>query len=95
MGIPITAIKGQLGECLGASGGLQALTLLEALRTGRLPGIAGCNPSAADLDLALATTTQPLDLTTGLGLVTAVGLDGNLCALVLEGAGDDGDRDDV
>ena len=95
LGVPITAIKGQLGECLGASGGLQALVLLESLRRGRLPGIAGCDPGAADVDLALATDTQRLEAANGPGLVTAVGLDGNLCALVLEGVGDDGDRNDV
>ncbi len=33
------------GEALGASGALQALTALETMRTGRLPGVAGLHSS--------------------------------------------------
>lgn len=88
-GVPITAIKGLLGEALGAGGGLQAVALLEALRHRHLPGIA--NLEQTDDGAPAGITAQGHDLGTRdrlFGLLTALGHDGNTCALVLEGAGD-------
>ncbi len=39
--LPLTAVKSMLGEALGASGALQGAALVETLRTGDLPGVAG------------------------------------------------------
>jgi len=81
--LPVTAVKGQLGEALGASGALQAAVLLAALETGELPGIAGLDEPEPGLLLAAAGP----EATRGSfrrGLVTAVGLDGAAVALVLE-----------
>src|SRR5437016_493656 len=39
--ISITAIKSMTGETLGASGALQAIDLIETMRSGVLPGIRG------------------------------------------------------
>ena len=37
--IPVTAIKSMLGETLGASGALQTVAMVEAMRDGVIPGI--------------------------------------------------------
>lgn len=80
--LPVTAVKAQLGEALGASGGFQAVALTEAMSTGRLPGIAGLETLEPDFPLAGATAAgRTLELQHG--LLVAQGLDGNVCALVL------------
>jgi 3-oxoacyl-[acyl-carrier-protein] synthase II len=79
--IAVTAVKGALGETLGAAGGLQALALLEAMRTGRLPGIAGLAKAESDLGITLSADDRAVDLR--LGLATAVGFDGAVEALLL------------
>lgn len=85
-GVPITAIKGQLGEALGASGGLQAIALLEALRHRYLPGIAGLEQAEEGMPAGITAEGHELDAEgPPLGLLTALGHDGNTCALVLEG----------
>jgi len=95
---PVAAVKSMLGECLGASGALQTLTLIEALDGGVLPGIRGLEHA----DAALASNGTPdgtPDATPGdlarsrplaidAGLVSAVGLDGNVGALVVSRAGE-------
>ena len=79
--VPVTAIKSMTGEALGASGALQALTAIEALRSGTLPGVAGLT----QLDPAI-----PLNVTAGTraisamhAVVTAIAPEGNCCAVVL------------
>jgi 3-oxoacyl-[acyl-carrier-protein] synthase II len=78
---PVTAIKAMAGEALGASGALQAIAALEALRGGRLPGIAGlaCPDPAIRLDIA--ASTRPVDGTSA--LVTSITPEGNCAAIVL------------
>jgi 3-oxoacyl-[acyl-carrier-protein] synthase II len=79
--MPVTAIKGGLGESLGAAGALQAATLIAAMRSGRLPGIAGLRRLEDELPLSAATSeTREVEIRTG--LVTALGLDGGVCAAV-------------
>lgn len=79
--VAVTAVKGALGEMLGAAGGMQALVLVEAMRSGRLPGVAGFASPDPDLGITLAADDRAVDLR--LGLATAVGFDGAVEALLL------------
>jgi len=79
--VPVTAIKSMTGEALGASGALQTLTAIEALRGGHLPGIAGLTRVDPSLTLAVSAETRPLRATRA--LVTAIAPEGNCCAVVL------------
>jgi 3-oxoacyl-[acyl-carrier-protein] synthase II len=78
---PVTAIKAMTGETLGASGALQAMTMIEAMRGGRLPGIAGLATPDPAVGLDIAAATRPLAASRG--LVTALTPEGNCAALVL------------
>jgi len=80
--LPVTAIKSMLGETLGASGAMQTVALLAAMRQGVLPGIRHLEHFEPDFPLAMASPhNQRLDLRCG--LINSVGLDGNCCALVV------------
>jgi 3-oxoacyl-[acyl-carrier-protein] synthase II len=80
--LPVTAIKSMLGETLGASGAMQTIALLAAMREGVLPGIRCLEHLEADFPLTMASPhNRQLDLRSG--LISAVGLDGNCCALVV------------
>lgn len=80
--IPVTAIKSMTGETLGASGVLQAIDLLETMRTEELPGIAGLNQFEPDLqELDYCLQSRPLRVRSG--LVNSIGFDGNACALLI------------
>jgi len=80
--VPVTAPKGVLGECLGASGALQAAAMVAAMEAGELPGVAGFAAAAPGFPLwAISNDTTPVDIT--VGLVDGVGLDGPCCALLL------------
>jgi 3-oxoacyl-[acyl-carrier-protein] synthase II len=87
--LPVTAVKGQLGEALGASGALQAVVLVTSLLAGELPGIAGLDEVEPGLPLALAGPESRRG-SFRRGLATAVGLDGAVSALVLERAAEEG-----
>jgi 3-oxoacyl-[acyl-carrier-protein] synthase II len=78
---PVTAIKSMTGEALGSSGALQALTAIETMRTGRLPGVAGLGT----LDPAIKIDASPQTRTVSAkhALVTAIAPEGNCCAIVL------------
>ena len=81
--LPVTAIKGALGESLGASGALQTVVLLEAMAAGELPGITGLDEIEPDLPLPLAGP----DIRRGsfrCGLITSLSWDGHAWALVVE-----------
>ncbi|MEM6795377.1 MAG: beta-ketoacyl synthase N-terminal-like domain-containing protein [Acidobacteriota bacterium] len=86
--VPTSAVKAMLGEALGASGALQSLSLLESLRSGVLPGIPQLK-GAAEADLmergggafSLAGGSREIEMRRG--LISAVGLDGNICAMVM------------
>jgi 3-oxoacyl-[acyl-carrier-protein] synthase II len=80
--LAVTAVKGQLGEALGASGAFQAVVALEAFRCGVLPGIAGLDEPEPDLPFAAGPESRNGGF--GRALVTGVGLDGAAVALVLE-----------
>ncbi|MCH9647062.1 MAG: beta-ketoacyl-[acyl-carrier-protein] synthase family protein [Deltaproteobacteria bacterium] len=81
--LPVTAIKGALGESLGTSSAIQAIALLEALTQRHLPGIAGLDEPDPTLPLPrLSREAQPLHQP--LGLVTALDAGGHACAVILE-----------
>ncbi len=82
-GLPAVAIKSMLGESLGASGALQAVTAIESMRAGVLPGTAGLEQPEEGLPLArIGTDSSAVER--GCGLVTALGLEGSSCALAIE-----------
>lgn len=88
--LPVTAVKALLGEAIGASGALQAVSLLYTLADGRLPGIAGLQSTEEDFPLAgVSAETRGLD---GLryALIDAAGSGGHVCALILAGGKDHG-----
>jgi len=79
--VPVTAIKAMTGETLGASGALQTIAALEAMRTGRLPGIAGLATPDSSVRIDISAATRPLDATRA--LITALTPEGNCAALVV------------
>jgi 3-oxoacyl-[acyl-carrier-protein] synthase II len=80
--LPVTAVKSMLGETLGASGALQAVALLAAMRDDVLPGIRHLEQVEEDFPLHRAVPcNQRVRLRNG--LINSVGLDGNCCALVV------------
>lgn len=81
-GIPVTAIKSMTGETLGASGGLQAIALIETLRTGALPGIPGLEQVGPEMP-HLNVSRQQRMIQARCGLVNSVGLDGHASALLI------------
>ncbi|HLE84478.1 MAG TPA: beta-ketoacyl synthase N-terminal-like domain-containing protein [Thermoanaerobaculia bacterium] len=80
--LPVTAVKAGVGEALGASGALQAAVLLEALRTGELPGVAGLEAVEPGLPLG-GIRPGSARFTGRIGLVTALDRHGGAHALVL------------
>jgi len=80
--VPVTAPKGVLGECLGASGALQAVALVAAMGEGRFPGVRGFEGAEDGFPLA-AVRAEPARVDLQVGLVDGVGLDGPCCALLL------------
>lgn len=82
--IAITAVKGGIGEALGASGALQTAALIEALREGLLPGIAACEEPDPEIRLrGLGPQSRPLELGTGL-VVSTGGGGGHVAVALLE-----------
>lgn len=78
----VTAIKSVLGETLGASGALQIIAMVEAMRDGRLPGIRGLRDAGTCRTAgALSAAPRPVRIRTA--LVTATSSEGPCCALVL------------
>jgi 3-oxoacyl-[acyl-carrier-protein] synthase II len=80
--LPVTAVKSMLGEALGASGGFQAVALLETLRTGSLPGILGLEgvENGFPLTGAAAATRE---VAVRRALLTALSTDGHAWAVIL------------
>lgn len=81
--LPVTALKSQLGETLGAAGALQAILLIEALHAGVLPGIPGLDRTEAGFALSKAGP-EPHTGAMRRGLVSSLGLQGKACSLVVE-----------
>lgn len=53
---PMSSIKGQIGHCLGAAGGIEAVTCLLAMRDGILPPTINNETTDEDCDLDYVTT---------------------------------------
>jgi len=86
--LPVTAVKALLGEALGASGAFQTVAALGSLARGTAPGISGLDATDEGFPLPLAGPDErPVD-PAGVALVVAVGLDGNVSALVISGGED-------
>ncbi len=81
--LPVLAVKGQLGESLGASGVFQTVALIESMRRGEMPGIAGLGEVEEGFPLASASS-ESRRLAMRRGLVHASSFDGSACALVIE-----------
>ena len=79
--LPSTAIKSMLGDSLGAASATQAVAMVAALRDGRLPGIARLEES--ELLSPLCASSQTQDLSMQHALLSAVGMDGHCCSLVM------------
>jgi 3-oxoacyl-[acyl-carrier-protein] synthase II len=83
----ITAIKSVLGETLGASGALQVIAMVEAMRDGRLPGIRGLRePGRCSMAGALSDAARRVRIQRA--LVIAASPEGPCCAFVLRAAGE-------
>jgi 3-oxoacyl-[acyl-carrier-protein] synthase II len=80
--VPVTSIKGHVGETQGAGGALQTILLLESLRTKKLPPIAGLEQPEASFGLDFVTGA-PRAVNGRRALATAVAREGNACALVV------------
>ncbi|HVT60559.1 MAG TPA: beta-ketoacyl synthase N-terminal-like domain-containing protein [Thermoanaerobaculia bacterium] len=82
--LPVAAIKASLGEALGASGAFQAVELLSLFADGVVPGIAGFEERepAFQLGGAQPRTRRLEGGGPGRALATAVGADGQCCAVV-------------
>lgn len=80
--VPVTSIKGHLGETQGAGGALQTILMLEALHAKRLPPVGGLEQPDVGFGLDFVTGS-PRPLTATDALVTAVAREGNACALVI------------
>ena len=85
--VPVTAVKGALGETLDASGAIQALAALVALEKRVVPPIVGLGEPEVQ---GLRYTTQQVSALEGAALVTALSRDGACSAIVLSGAGREG-----
>jgi 3-oxoacyl-[acyl-carrier-protein] synthase II len=85
--VPVTSTKGHTGHLLGGAGALAAVVVLEALRTGKLPGT--LNVDVQDPEVDLNVVTEPAHaLPAGhsrAGLVNAFGFGGHSVALVITG----------
>jgi len=80
--VPVTTIKGNLGETQGAGGALQTMVMLESLRARRLPPVGGLEQPDERFGLDFVTgAPRSIDVTRA--LVTALAREGNACALVV------------
>jgi 3-oxoacyl-[acyl-carrier-protein] synthase II len=80
--VPVTAIKSMLGETLGASGAMQAVALVESLRSGVLPGISQLQELDEDFPLPM-TSANSREMNLSNGIINSMGLDGNCCSIIL------------
>jgi len=80
--LPVTAIKGGIGEALAASGPAQVAVAIETLRTGELPGVIGLQKLPPEWQRAgIAPDARTIKARSA--LINGLGLDGNCCSLVI------------
>jgi 3-oxoacyl-[acyl-carrier-protein] synthase II len=81
--VPVWSTKGMHGHAFGASGGLETIIAIHALRAGRVPQTVGLTTPAADCDLDhVADPDRPG--APGLLLKDSFGFGGTNCVLVLD-----------
>ena len=81
--LPLTALKGATGHCLGASAALEAAAALAFLRQAAIPPVVGLREPDPSLGLAPARG-NPVSIPPGPALALASGFGGQNAALVLE-----------
>ena len=84
--LPVAAVKSMLGEAMGASGGLQVVSLLGTLGYGALPGIAGLDEVEEGFPLS-GIAAEMRRIPVRQALVTALSADGHAVALVIGSPG--------
>ncbi|MDQ0661995.1 3-oxoacyl-[acyl-carrier-protein] synthase II [Arthrobacter ulcerisalmonis] len=86
--VPVTSTKGHTGHLLGGAGALAAVVVLEALRTGKVPGTLNVETLDPEVDLNVITegTHQLPPGYAPAGLVNAFGFGGHSVALVITGS---------
>lgn len=85
--VPVTSTKGHTGHLLGGAGALAAVVVLEALRSGQLPGTLNLEEQDPEVDLnVVADPAYSLPAASPrAGLVNAFGFGGHSVALVVTG----------
>lgn len=85
--VPVTSTKGHTGHLLGGAGALAAVVVLEALRSGQLPGTLNLEEQDPEVDLnVVADAAYSLPAASPrAGLVNAFGFGGHSVALVVTG----------
>ena len=81
----VFATKGNFGHSLGATGAIEAIALILALRTGQVPPIAGLEEPLPDFTLPLPIG-NPVSCTARVGLSLTLGFGGFDTSLVFEAA---------
>lgn len=79
---PVTSTKSLTGHLLGGAGALGAVVLIQALRTGELPGTRNLSAPGDGMDLNLMSETVS-GLSATAGIANAFGFGGHSAALVL------------
>lgn len=80
----VFATKGNFGHTLGATGALEAIAVLQALRAQSVPPVYGLNQPLAGFDLPLPVE-KPLPIRSGVGISTTLGFGGFNTCLLFEG----------
>jgi 3-oxoacyl-[acyl-carrier-protein] synthase II len=87
----VFATKGALGHSLGATGAIEAVSVILALRDGRVPPVYGLDAVMADFPLPLPIG-GPLAFHGGTGASLTIGFGGFNTCLLFEKVGDDRER---
>ncbi|MBA6439088.1 beta-ketoacyl-[acyl-carrier-protein] synthase family protein [Streptomyces sp. GMR22] len=83
----VFATKGAFGHSLGATGALEAITVIQALKAGQVPPVHGLHDVVAELPLPVPAG-RPMPLRGGCGLSVTLGFGGFNTCLLFEGASD-------
>lgn len=83
--VPVTSTKSLTGHLLGGAGALGAVVMVQALRTGAVPGTTNLDEPGEGIDLNLVRTTAT-GLPAAAGIANAFGFGGHSTALVITGS---------
>jgi 3-oxoacyl-[acyl-carrier-protein] synthase II len=81
--IPVTANKSMLGHMLGAAGGVEAIALIQSLRSGIVPPTANLQQLDAECGLT-NVPTKPLEAPLRIGLSNSFGFGGHNAVIVIQ-----------